>query len=102
MIEIYIYFTLWFTKNTTRKGCFFHLSESIYRQVQSLSLSSAYIDNMMVPSTIRQMMAPALVPEKYVTSLCSNLGQELDGFECNELSGIFKYFNDHWMNPIPM
>ena len=57
---------------------------------------------MMIRSTIRQMIAPALVPEEYVASLFSNLGQELDEFERNELSGIFKYFNDHWMNPIPM
>ena len=49
---------------------------------------------MMVGSTIRQMMALALVPEEHVTSLFSNLCQELDESERNDLSGIFKYFND--------
>ena len=50
---------------------------------------------MMIRSIIRQMMGLALVPEEYVTSLSSNLGQELDESERNELFGIFKYFNDY-------
>ena len=57
---------------------------------------------MMIGSTIRQMMGLALVPEEYVTSLFSNLGHELDETERNELSGIFKHFNDYYMNRIPM
>ena len=50
---------------------------------------------MIVGSTIRQMMALALVPEEPVTSLFSNLCQELDESERNELFDIFKYFNDY-------
>ena len=57
---------------------------------------------MMVGSTIRQMMALALVPEEYVTSLFYNLGQELDESERNDLSDIFKYFNDYYINRIPI
>ena len=51
----------------------------------------------MIRSTIRQMIAPVLAPEEYVASLFSNLGPELDEFERNELSGIFKYFNVPWV-----
>ena len=56
----------------------------------------------MVCSVIRQMMALALVPEEFVPLLFSNLGQELDESERNELAGILKYFNDYWMSCIPM
>ena len=48
------------------------------------------------------MMGLALVTEEYVTSLFSNLGQELDESERNELFGIFKYFNDYYINRIPI
>ena len=49
------------------------------------------------------MMALALVPEEHVTSLFSNLCQELDESEHNELFGIFKYFNDDYcINRIPI
>ncbi|CAF4963807.1 unnamed protein product, partial [Rotaria socialis] len=47
-------------------------------------------DNLMVRSVIRQMMALALVPEEFVPLLFSNLGQELDESERNELAGILK------------
>ncbi|CAF4424172.1 unnamed protein product [Rotaria socialis] len=58
--------------------------------------------NMMIRSAIRQMMALALVPEEYVPLLFSNLGQELDESERNELAGLLKYFDDYWMCRIPM
>ena len=60
-----------------------------------MNLLSAYIDNVMVGSTIWQMMGLALVPEEHVTLLLSNLGQELDESERNDLSDIFKYFNGY-------
>ncbi|CAF1273072.1 unnamed protein product [Rotaria sordida] len=67
----------------------------VYKNVQSRGLSLTYLDNIMIRSVIRQMMALALVPEQYIPSLFANLGQELNGSECNELSDLFKYFNDH-------
>ena len=57
---------------------------------------------MMIRSVIRQMMGLVLVPEEYVTSLFSNLGQVLDESERNDLSDIFKYFNDYYINRIPI
>ena len=92
MIEIYLPYSS--PKKLHRKDAFFHFTQVIYPQVQSLGLSSAYLDNMMIGSTIRQMMALALVPEEHVTSLFSNLCQELDESERNELSRISKYIND--------
>ena len=50
---------------------------------------------MMIGSTIRHMMALALVPEEHVTSLFSNLCQKLDEYERHELFVIFKYFNNY-------
>ncbi|CAF1309239.1 unnamed protein product [Rotaria sordida] len=69
----------------------------VYKNVQSRDLSSTYLDNIMIRSVIRQMMALALLPEQYIPSLFANLGQELNGSERNELSDLFKYFNDYWM-----
>ncbi|CAF3703943.1 unnamed protein product [Rotaria sp. Silwood1] len=89
-----------FPEKTTQKRCFFHFSQAVYKNVQSLGLSSTYLDNIMIRSVIRQMMALALVPEQYVPSLFVNLGQELNDSESAELSDLFKYFNDYWMRQI--
>ncbi|CAF4011351.1 unnamed protein product, partial [Rotaria sp. Silwood1] len=65
-------------------------SQAVYKNVQSLGLSSTYLDNIMIRSVIRQMMALTLVPEQYVPSLFANLGQELNDSERDELSDLFK------------
>ncbi|CAF1633762.1 unnamed protein product, partial [Rotaria magnacalcarata] len=51
-------------------------------------------------SVIRQTMTLALVLEQYVSSLFTVREQELSDSERDELAGLFKYFNDHWMHRI--
>lgn len=43
------------------------------------------------------MMALALVPEEFVRQLFSNLAQELTESDCEDLSGLFNYFDRQWM-----
>ena len=52
----------------------------------------------MIRSTIRQMMALALVPEQYVASLFADLGQELNDTGHPALLDFLKYFTDQWMH----
>ena len=89
-----------FSENTTQKGCFFHFSQSVYRRVQTLGSSTAYLDTMMMRSVIRQMIALAVVPEQHVPSLFAELGQELNDVERLELFSLFKYFTDQWMRNV--
>ena len=49
--------------------------------MKSLGLSALYLEDLMIRSTIRQMMALALVPEQYVESLFADLSQELTDAE---------------------
>jgi hypothetical protein len=52
----------------------------------------------MIRSTIRQMMALALVPEQYVESLFADLSQELTDTEHPALLDFLTYFTDQWMH----
>lgn len=52
----------------------------------------------MIRSTIRQMMALALVPEQYVESLFADLSQELTDTEYPALLDFLTYFTDQWMH----
>ncbi|CAF1405696.1 unnamed protein product, partial [Rotaria sordida] len=76
--------------------------KSLYRNVQSHGLSSAYLDNIMIRSVIRQMMALALVPEQYISLLFDNLGKYLNDSERDDLSPIFEHFKNYWMRQISM
>ncbi|CAF0881500.1 unnamed protein product [Adineta ricciae] len=91
-----------FTEKTIQKGCFFHLSQNVYKHVQSLGLSALYLDDLMIRSTIRQVMALALVPEQYVASLFAELGSELREAEHPALLDFLKYFTDQWMHNTSM
>ncbi|CAF1392568.1 unnamed protein product, partial [Rotaria sordida] len=67
--------------------------EAVYRNVQFYGLSSTYLENIMVRSVIRRMMALALVPPEHVPSLFDRLGEELNPEERDQLLDLFKYFN---------
>ncbi|CAF1598010.1 unnamed protein product, partial [Didymodactylos carnosus] len=78
------------------------LAKAIMLEVQSPGLSSTYLDNVMICSTVRQMMALALVPEQFVPSLFPHIGEDLDDPDRDELSDLFKYFDGYWMRQIPI
>jgi hypothetical protein len=48
------------------------------------------------------MIALALVPQEYVPSLFAALEQDLSDSERDASGNLFKYFNDYWMDQIPM
>ncbi|CAF3352145.1 unnamed protein product [Rotaria sp. Silwood1] len=89
-----------FTEETIQKGCFFHFCQAVYRHVQSTGLSSTYLDNIMVRSAIRQLMALALVPESHAPILFINVAQELTDVERDEIQDLLDYFNNYWMRKI--
>lgn len=57
---------------------------------------------MKIRSTIRQMMALALVPNEHVPSLFARLQEELDENDRVQLNRLFKYFESQWMRQTNM
>lgn len=85
-----------------QKGCFFHMTQAIYRHVQASGLTSAYLHNIMVRSVVRRMMALALIPPEFVTSLFHKLRVDLNEDECEDINPLFVYFTDYWLPRISM
>ncbi|CAF3649126.1 unnamed protein product, partial [Rotaria sp. Silwood1] len=81
--------SLEFTENTTQKGCYFHFTKAIYRNVQSCGLASVYMDNMVIRNVIRRIMALALVPAQFVSTLFNDLQNDLNEYESDELAPLF-------------
>ncbi|CAF1532431.1 unnamed protein product [Adineta ricciae] len=80
-----------------KKDVFFIL-HSVYRKVQSLSLSTLYLEDLRIRGVIRRMMSLALIPRLFVGALFVDLEQDLNADERAELANLFKYFNDYWMH----
>ena len=74
----------------------------MYRHVQSDGLASAYLDNIVIRTVIRQMMALALVPIEFVSTLFNNLVNGLAEYERDELSALIKYFDNYWLRRTSM
>jgi hypothetical protein len=60
------------------------------------------VEDIIIRSVIRRMMALALVPPDHVSSLYARLGEELNSEDRDQLADLFKYFNSQWMKQIPI
>ncbi|CAF1542669.1 unnamed protein product, partial [Adineta steineri] len=57
----------------------------------------AFLHNTLIRSVVRRMMALALVPEKFVSTLFDDLQNDLDEDERDELAPLFNYFSSFWL-----
>lgn len=83
-------------QNARHQGCHFHFCQAIYRQVQSLGLTNAYMTDPTMRIQIRQLMALAFVPVVIVRIV---FGQ-LQAASAAQLGPLFDYFNRQWLTNI--
>ncbi|KAE9532428.1 hypothetical protein AGLY_010051 [Aphis glycines] len=80
------------------KGCFFHLSQCIWRQIQAAGLQKKYIDDVTFALQIRKLPSLAYVPENKVIESYEKLLDTKYFIENDELlSPILNYFDDTWI-----
>ena len=77
-------------------GCYFHYTQSIHRKIQSLGLSSVYVDDDEARSMCQQLMALALLPLGKVGPAFS----ALVGDHPESLDELFDYFETFWMDTV--
>ena len=82
---------------TQHHGCHFHYSQSLYKQVQQLGLSKAYLEDENVRLSCRSAMALAFVPVQLVEQAV----QVLEDESPPEMEDFFKYFRYQWLTRVP-
>ncbi|CAF1581636.1 unnamed protein product, partial [Didymodactylos carnosus] len=87
---------------TLHKGCYFHHNQAIYRRIQKLGLSTAYSEDEEIRSCCRKLMAIALLPLHEVESSFFNLRATVNARVKRELRQLFLYYDDYWMNNVPL
>jgi len=78
-------------------GCYFHYCQSIYKQVQLLGLSVAYLEDESTRLSFRSTMALALLPIEFI----EEAAQLLEDDSLPEISDFFKYFKYQWLTRVP-
>lgn len=80
---------------TRHRGCFFHFSQSIFRQVQSNGLKQRYETDADFALMLRLLPALAFVPEQSVVEAFERLCDK-NVFPC-EVQPVVDYFEDTWI-----
>ncbi|CAF2869516.1 unnamed protein product [Rotaria sp. Silwood2] len=87
---------------SAHKGCHFHFNQCLYRRIQSLGLATAYSHDESVRSCCRKLMALPFLPIQEVETSFYNLRATADPTVKKQLRELFLYFDDYWINNIPI
>ncbi|XP_070550800.1 uncharacterized protein [Ptychodera flava] len=79
--------------NATLKGCFYYLSQNIYRKVQSAGLQAMYQRDSDFEISIRMLAATAYIPEDEVIDAFEYLAQNMP----YEAEPIVDYFENNYI-----
>ncbi|CAF3042399.1 unnamed protein product [Rotaria sp. Silwood2] len=79
--------------NVVRLGCFFHFTQSCYRNIQRLGLSKLYEDEPDVRLALRKFLGLALLPRNQVKKCFKLLCKNSDG----RIQSFIEYFKQQWM-----
>ena len=82
------------------QGCFFHLSQSIWRKIQDLGLRQAYIRNQRVRVYCKMLAALAFMEPDEVIQGFDSLDEEREDHDLDQLSPLYEYFEENYIGRI--
>lgn len=78
------------------KGCYFHHTQCIWREVQHKGLTNVYHEDHHSKKIIRMLMAVAFLPILAIRPAVQMLESQLP--EDSPVSSLFTYYRDNWLN----
>lgn len=78
-------------------GCFFHYCQALHKNIQSLGLSTSYLDDEDIRLACRNVMALALMPKEHVGEAFEVLKENSPA----ELADFFSYVQQQWFKRVP-
>ena len=78
-------------------GCFFHYCQDLYKNIQSLGLSTSYLDDEDIRLACRSVMASALMPKEHMGEAFELLKENSPA----EIADFFSYVQQQWFKCVP-
>jgi hypothetical protein len=78
------------------------MTQAVYRRVQNLGLSTIYVNDIDIRTSVRKLMALALLPVDKVQIAFDNLRTNSSENVKETLHQLFLYFDNYWMQEIPL
>ena len=76
--------------------CFFHLSQAIWRQIQRLGLTNAYLESLEVRTTLKNLCSLAFLPHEEVVEGFEQSEDALEDID-PDISDVYTYFEDTYI-----
>lgn len=77
-------------------GCFFHFCQALFKNIQSLGLSTSYLDDEDIRLACRSAMALALMPKEHVGEAFALLKDNSPA----EMADFFDYVQKQWFKRV--
>ena len=81
--------------NVSFRGCSFHFSQAVFRQIQKCGLANLYRRNERIRRICRKLMALNLLPHRFIPRLFRDLKTQVRGALTRSL---FDYMEKTWLN----
>ena len=86
--------------NAAHKGCYFHFTQAIWKQVQYQRLATRYREEADTRKTVRMLMALAFLPVLCVRPALAQLETEIPPGD-DDMSNLVDYFRRTWLGLFP-
>lgn len=83
--------------NTSHHGCYFHFTQAIWHQVQTLGLTSQYRNDATVKSSVQQLMGLGFAKLPLICTVFMQLEAQVPAI----LQTVFSYFCTQWLTAVP-
>lgn len=83
--------------NATIKGCYFHYSQAIWKNISDKGLKKHYQESILIKKWLKQFKALAIVPETLVLVAWNHLIQIRPHEEYDKISDFINYFYNTWI-----
>lgn len=81
-------------------GCYFHFCQAIYRKLNEVGLSKAYLSVPALKAFVRRLMALPFVPLEHVQQVYAEIVRPvLHGASALKFAAFLVYFFKNWMDP---
>ena len=85
-------------QGTSVQGCFFHLTQSVWRKVQNVGLVEKYTNSNEIRSFVKALCSLAFLPENEVDETFEELQEEIETYEnIRGLKELYDYFEDTYI-----
>lgn len=87
--------------NTQIRGCYFHFTQAIYKNILSKGFQPAYVNDIEIHRYLRQLMVLAFLPANHIANYYDAWKDDMPLNIRREIQPMLNYFEHQWLRACP-